>query len=114
MGPGDYGPFDVNKPLTVVGTGMPLVRAAIQRPGITLSSEGVVVSGLQDQGGMHHSSAKFNYYISKPAEASVRFDLPDVAVMADADDVALKDSSIFGAEAGAYAEEIRNTSLTPI
>ncbi len=114
VGPGDYGPFDVNKPLTVVGTGMPLVRAAIQRPGITLSSEGAVVSGFKIKGVCTDSSAKFNYYISKPAEASVRFDLPDAAVMAEADDVVLKDSSIFGAEAGAYAEEIHNTSLTNI
>ena len=114
VGPGEYGPFDVNKPLMVAGTGMPLVRAAIQRPGITLSSEGAVVSGFKINGVSTDSSAKFNYYISKPAEASVRFDLPDAAVMAEADDVVLKDSSIFGAEAGAYAEGIRNISLTNI
>lgn len=114
VGPGEYSPFDINKPLTVAGTGAPLVRAAIQRSGITLSSEGVVVSGFKINGISTDPRAKFNYYISKPAEASVRFDLPDAAVMVAADNVVIKDSSIFGAEAGAYAEGARNLSLVNV
>ena len=43
VGPGQYNPFEVDKPLKIVGVGWPVVQAAVQMPGITITADSTLV-----------------------------------------------------------------------
>jgi len=116
VGPGTYGPFNVDKPLTIKGTGSPLVQARVQSPGMTLDADGIIVSGFRVQGILGDQSSKFDYYMTHRDDANLKLDLPNAAIQVDGDDATIADTTVFGAQAGIYSDStsglgIRNASF---
>ncbi|VVB68588.1 Right handed beta helix region [uncultured archaeon] len=109
VGPGDQNSFEVDKPLTIVGQGGPVLHAVIQRPAIKIICDGTTVSGFKILGVGKDSAAKFNYYMDNPAAAAgQRLDQPNAAIVVSANDVSVKNITIFGSQAGVQAEEADN------
>jgi len=117
VGPGDHDSFQVDKPLTIVGEGEPVLHAAIQRPAIKIICDGVTISGFKILGVGKDTTAKFNYYMDNPAAAAgQRLDQPNAAIVIRANDVSLRDMTIFGSQAGVQAENsdhlaVQNSTL---
>ncbi len=112
VGPGDYGIFDVDKPLTIAGYGGPMLRAAIQMPAIKVNSDGVTISGFIVQGVGKDTSAKFAYYMQNPLAASgKRLDEPNAAIVVHGNDFRLENSAVFGSQVGVLAENVNNLTL---
>jgi nitrous oxidase accessory protein len=105
VGPGEHSSFEVNKLLMIQGQGQPIIKAAIQRPGMKISCDGVRVSGLKIDGVAKDTGAKFNYYMENPAAAAgQRLDQPNAAVIISGNSIALQNCTIFGAQVGIWAE----------
>jgi nitrous oxidase accessory protein len=112
VGPGDHNAFEVDRPLTIVGQGAPLLHAAIQKPAIRVNSDGVKISGFKILGSKKDTTAKFDYYMQNPAAAAgQRLDQPNAAIIINGNDFKLINSSIFGAQVGLLAENVDNLTL---
>ncbi len=112
VGPGDHGNFDVDRPLTIVGQGGPMLHAGIQMPAIKVNSDGVTLSGFRVQGVGKDTNAKFNYYMQNPlAAAGQRLDEPNAAIIVHGNDFRLENSAIFGSQVGVLAENVNNLIL---
>jgi len=116
VGPGNYGPFQVDKPLTLKGMGGPLVQARIQSPGMTLDADGISISGFKVQGMSGDQASKFDYYMAHRDDARLQLDLPNAAILVEGDDASISDTVVFGAQVGIYSDsssglDIRNASF---
>ncbi|HUI39320.1 MAG TPA: NosD domain-containing protein [Methanothrix sp.] len=112
LGPGEHSPFEVDKPLTILGRGGPIIKAAIQKPGMKISCDGVMVSGLKIDGVAEDTAANFNYYMENPAAAAgQRLDQPNAAIIVNGNSIALQNCTIFGAQVGIWAENADNLIL---
>ena len=108
VGPGEVSRFEVDRPITIVGQGGPILYAALQRPAIKVSSDCVTINGFRIIGMGKDESAKFNYYMRNPAAAAGgRFDDPNSAIVVMGDSFSLKNCSIFGAQVAISAENVR-------
>lgn len=122
--PGVYSPFTVDRPLEVRGSGA-TVKATTGQPGITVASPDVTLDGFAISGIPKDETSKFNYYMQKyigqpgqpaqesyrPGMAPLRFDLPNTAVLVNADNVTLLNITVRGAEAGIYAEDRKDLTI---
>lgn len=112
VGPGDHGTFDVDRPLTIMGQGEPVIRASMQTPAIRVNSDGVTISGFSILGVGKDTTAKFNYYMQNPqAAAGKRLDEPNAAIVVRGSDFRLLNSTVFGAQVGLLAEKAHNLTL---
>jgi nitrous oxidase accessory protein len=112
VGPGEVNRFEVDRPLTIEGQGGPILSAALQKPAIIVSSDGVTISGFRIKGVGKDSIAKFNYYMQNPAAAAGgSFDEPNSAVVVRGDGISIKNCSIFGAQVAISAENVRDLVL---
>jgi nitrous oxidase accessory protein len=112
VGPGDYNSFQVDKPLTIKGINGPMLRAAIQKPAIIIGTDSVSISGFRIEGVGKDTEAKFEYYMNNPAAASgMELNMPNAAIIVKGNDALVKDTVIFGAQVGVYADTIVNLSL---
>jgi len=112
VGPGEHNAFEVDRALTIVGQEGSVLHAAIQKPAILVSSEGVKISGFKIIGVGKDSTAKFNYYMNNPAAAAgQRLDMPNAAVIISSSDVIIENTSIFGAQVGVKAENVGNLTI---
>jgi nitrous oxidase accessory protein len=108
VGPGDVGSFVVDRPLTIVGQGSPVLTAAIARPAIKVNSYNVTISGFRILGVGKDTNAKFNYYMQNPeAAAGSRFDDPNSAIAVRGDGFSLINCSIFGAQVAVFADSVK-------
>ena len=109
---GEVNSFVVDRPLTIEGQDNSTVSAAMQKPAIKVLSDGVTVSGFAIRGVAKDTTAKFNYYMQNPAAAAnAGLDDPNSAVVVMGNDVAVKNCSIFGAQVGIWAENVRGLAL---
>ena len=112
VGPGEVSRFEVDRPLTIEGQGGPILSAALQKPAIIVSSDGVTISGFRIKGIGKDTTAKFNYYMQNPtAAAGGSFDEPNSAVVVRGDGISIKNCSIFGAQVAISAENVRDLVL---
>ncbi|OPX75206.1 MAG: Cell surface glycoprotein precursor [Methanosaeta sp. PtaB.Bin018] len=112
VGPGEHNAFEVDRALTIAGQEGSVLHAAIQKPAIQVSSDGVKISGFKIIGVGKDSTAKFNYFMNNPAAAAgKRLDMPNAAVVISSSDVILENISIFGAQVGVKAENVGNLSI---
>jgi nitrous oxidase accessory protein len=112
VGPGDYSSFEVDRPITVLSQGGSSLQAAIQRPAIKISSNGVNISGFIIEGIGKDTTAKFNYYMeNRDAAAGSRLDLPNAAIIVDGNDIILQNITVFGAQIGVMADNADNLSI---
>lgn len=112
VGPGDYVSFQVDKPLTIRGINGPMLSAAIQRPAIIINTDAVSISGFKIEGVGKDSESKFEYYMNNPAAAAgMAMNMPNAAIIVKGNDVLIKDTAIFGAQVGVYADTVVNISL---
>ncbi|HWQ18416.1 MAG TPA: right-handed parallel beta-helix repeat-containing protein [Methanotrichaceae archaeon] len=116
VGPGQYGPFQVDKPLTIKGVGGPTVQARVQIPGMTLDADGISVSGFKVQGMSGDQASKFDYYMAHRDDAGLKLDLPNAAILVDGDDASISETAVFGAQVGIYSDsssglDVRNASF---
>ncbi len=112
VGPGDHGTFDVDRPLTIVGQGGPVIRASMQTPAIRVNSDGVTISGFSILGVGKDTTAKFNYYMQNPlAAAGKRLDEPNAAIIVRGNNFRLLNTTVFGAQVGVQAENAHNLTL---
>jgi nitrous oxidase accessory protein len=102
VGPGQCSPFEVNKSLTILGTGGPTVQATVQRPGMTIKADGVRISGFRIAGVGKDPASKFDYFMKNPQAAASGIDLPNAAILIQGDNITVENTSVFGAQAGAY------------
>jgi len=115
VGPGDHDAFVVNRPLTILGQGEPILHAAIQKPAIKVSCEGVTVSGFKIIGVGKDTTAKFNYYMENRAAASGQsLDQPNAAITVSASDFRLEDTIIFGSQVGLMAKNQDNLTVANV
>ncbi len=111
VGAGEHNIFEVDKPLKVLAAGAE-IRAGIQKPAITISSDSVSVSGFRIVGVGKDTTSKFDYYMQNPgAAAGQRLDLPNAAILVNGNDVVIDNTTIFGAEAGIFTDSALNISL---
>jgi nitrous oxidase accessory protein len=112
VGSGDHGTFDVDRPLTIIGQGEPVIRASMQTPAIRVNSDGVTITGFSILGAGKDTTAKFNYYMQNPqAAAGKRLDEPNAAIVVRGSDFLLLNSTISGAQVGVLAENAYNLTL---
>jgi nitrous oxidase accessory protein len=111
VGPGQYGPIEVEKSLTILGRGGPRLQAAVQRPGITVRADGVMISGFEIAGVGKDSASKFNYFMENPQAASLGMNLPNAAILLEGENITIEDTGVSGAQAGAYVTKSANLSL---
>ncbi len=115
VGPGSHNIFEVDRPLTIIGQGEPLLEAAIQKPAIRINCDGVSLSGFKILGVRKDSTAKFNYYMQNPAAATgSSLNQPNAAIVVSGNDFIMNDSIIFGAQVGLLAEDVDNLTLQNI
>lgn len=111
VGAGEHSPFEVDKPLKILAAGAE-VHAAVQKPAITISSDGVSISGFRIDGVGKDTQLKFDYYMQNPeAAAGKRLDLPNSAIVVNGNNIAISNTTIFGAEAGIFADGRMNITL---
>jgi nitrous oxidase accessory protein len=111
VGPGKYSPFEVGKPLLIVGIDNPVIQAAVQSPGITINADRVMVSGFKIKGFNEGSASKFEYYMQHPATASLKLDLPNAGILVAGNDAIINGIIISGAQVGLYANGKQNLSI---
>ena len=111
VGPGQYNPFEVDKPLRIVGVGWPVVQATVQTPGITISADSTLVFGFKIKGVPEDSTSKFDYYMQHPATTALRLNLPNAGIIVQGNDVAIKNVALSGAQVGVYADDAVNLSV---
>lgn len=111
VGPGQYNPFEVDKPLRIVGIGWPLVQAAIQKPGITISADSTLVFGFKIKGVPEDSTSKFDYYMQHPATTALRLNLPNAGIIVQGNNVVIQNVALSGAQVGVYADDAVNLSV---
>jgi len=112
VGPGDYSSFQVDKPLTIQGTGGPMLRAVTQKPAIIINADEVLISGFKIEGVGKDTQSKFNYYMNNPAAAAgLEINLPNAAIIIKGNHVRIKDAIVFGAQVGVYADGAIDLSL---
>jgi nitrous oxidase accessory protein len=109
--PGQHNPFEVDKALTIKGVGWPVIQAAVQRPGIAISADGVELSGFRIKGVAEDSTSKFDYYMQHPVEASLRLDLPNAGIIAAGSDISVKNVVLSGGQVGIFADGAINLSI---
>lgn len=113
VNPGNYAPFEMDKPLFIKGNGA-IIRAGVQKPGLIISSDNVSVSGFSIIGVGEDITAKFNYYMNNPLTAATKLDLPNAAIIVNGNGFSLSNTTIFGAEVGVYAYSVSGMSLMNI
>ena len=111
VGPGQYNPFEVDKPLRIVGVGWPVVQAAVQKPGITVSADSALVSGFKIKGVPEASTSKFDYYMQHPVTTALRLDLPNAGIIVRGNNVVIQSVDLSGAQVGVYADDVVNLSV---
>ena len=111
VGPGQYDPFEVDKTLKIVGVGQPVVQAAVQTPGITISADSTLVFGFKIKGVPEASTSKFDYYMQHPATSALRLDLPNAGIIVRGNNVAIQSVDLLGAQVGVYADDVVNLSV---
>jgi nitrous oxidase accessory protein len=111
VGPGQYSPFEVDKSLTIHGTGGPTIQADVQKPGMTIKADGVRISGFEIAGKGKDPESKFNYFMENPQAAASGIDLPNAAILIEGDNITVENTSVFGAQAGAYVAKSANITL---
>ena len=111
VGPGQYNPFEVDKTLKIVGVGQPVVQAAVQTPGITISADSTLVFGFKIKGVPEASTSKFDYYMQHPATSALRLDLPNAGIIVRGNNVAIQSVDLLGAQVGVYADDVVNLSV---
>ncbi len=112
--PGQHNPFEVDKAVIIKGIGWPAVQAAIQRPAITISADGVVISGFKIEGIAEDSTSKFDYYMQHPAQAALRLDLPSAGIRASGNDISIKDVVFSGGQVGLFVDGAVNLSIVNV
>jgi nitrous oxidase accessory protein len=109
---GEANSFVVDRPLTIVGQGSPAISAALQKPAIKVLSDGVIVTGFRIRGVGKDSSAKFNYYMQNPsAAANAGLDDANSAIVVKGNNVFIKNCSVFGAQVGISADNVRGLTI---
>ena len=109
---GEANSFVVDRPLTIEGQDSPTVSAALQKPAIKVLSDGVTISGFQIRGVAKDSTAKFSYYMQNPAAAAnAGLDDANSAIVVKGNGVSIKNCSVFGAQVGLSAENVRGLTL---
>jgi nitrous oxidase accessory protein len=111
VGPGQYNPFEVDKALRIVGVGWPVIQAAVQLPGITISTDGALISGFKIKGVPEDSTSKVDYYMQHPATAMLRLNLPNAGIIVQGNDVAVQNVILSGSQVGIYADGMINSSI---
>jgi nitrous oxidase accessory protein len=111
VGPGEYSPFEVDKSLTILATGGATVQAAVQRPGMTIKADGVRISGFRIAGVGKDPASKFSYFMKNPQAAASGIDLPNAAILIQGANITIENTSVFGAQAGAYVAGSANLTL---
>ncbi|OPY54418.1 MAG: Periplasmic copper-binding protein (NosD) [Methanosaeta sp. PtaU1.Bin112] len=112
VGPGEISRFQVDRPLTIVGQGNPIVNAALQKPAIKVLSDDVTITGFRIIGVGKDTTAKFNYYMQNPTAASgTSFDEPNSAIVIMGNGFSIKNCSIFGAQLAISAENVRDLTI---
>ena len=111
VGPGQYNPFEVDKPLRIVGVGWPVIQTAVQTPGITVSTDSTLVSGFKIKGVPEASTSKFDYYMQHPSTTALMLDLPNAGIIVRGNNVAIQNVALFGAQVGVYADDVLNLSV---
>ncbi len=109
---GTFSSFQVDRPVTILGEGEPFISAALQKPAIEVKSDGVTISGFRIRGMGKDTNAKFEYYMQNPAAAAgASLDDPNIAVMVKGDGFCMKNTTIYGAQVGISAENVKGISL---
>lgn len=111
VGPGLHSPFEVSKPITVLGLGMPTIKAGIQRPGITISANGAVVKGFRIEGIPEDSTSKFEHYMKSAAKGPLRLNLPNAAILVSGNGAVLEDMILTGAQVGVFVDGYTNLAI---
>ncbi len=108
----EVGRFEVDRPLTILGQGGPILSAALQKPAIKVNSDGVTISGFRIKGVAKDSTAKFNYYMQNPtAAAGGSLDEPNSAIVVRGNGFILKNCSIFGAQVAVSAQDVQDLTI---
>lgn len=109
---GVYGPFTVDKPLTIRGESTPSVKAQTQNPAISIKSDGVRIQGLMVVGVARNQDDKFGYYMDISSRKShYTLNLPNSGVYVDGDDVIIEDLVVEGSEVGVLVRGSRNFTI---
>ncbi len=110
VGPGKYGPLTIDKPIVLMGSGVPEVQSGVQQPGMTVEADGVKISGFMISGKAEDSASKFNYYMEHRS-AKMELDLPNAAVIVEGDAVSIENTTFFSAEVGVYTDGTAGLSI---
>ena len=109
---GEYGSFRVDRPVTIQGEGSPSLSAGLQKPAIVVLANGVIISGFHIRGVGKDTTAKFNYYMQNPAAAAgASLNDPNSAVVVEGDGFCLRNSTIYGAQVGVFAQDVKGIVL---
>ncbi len=109
---GDYGPFTVDKNLTILGIGSPSARARTQEPAISIRADGVNIRGFEVVGVPKNQEDKFNFYMGQSNPKPYRtLNLPNSGILVDGDDVVIEDLYVEGSEAGILVEGSENFTI---
>lgn len=112
VGPGTYRSIYVDRPLTIIGKGRPVINATLQNPAIVVRSDGVTIDGFDIHGVGKDTTAKFEYYMkNREAASGRRLDDPNSAILVEGSRFALINSTIYGAQAGIYALDGQGLTL---
>jgi nitrous oxidase accessory protein len=109
---GDYGPFTIDKPLTIQGIGSPSARARTQEPAISIRADGVKLQGFEVVGVPKNQEDKFNFYMDQSSPKPYRtLNLPNSGILVDGDEVVIEDLYVQGSEAGIFVKGSRNLTI---
>ncbi len=112
VGAGNYSSIIIDRPLTLIGEGRPVLNAALQNPAVTVKSDGVTLEGFQIYGVGKDTTSKFEYYMANREAARGRsLDMPNAAIVVEGSGFVLSNSSINGAQVGVYALDAEAITL---
>lgn len=112
VGPGTYRSIIIDRPLTLIGEGRPVLDATLQNPAVVVKSDGVTIEGFEIYGVGKDTTAKFEYYMeNREAARGQRLDMPNSAIVVEGSGFAIKNSSIYRAQAGVYALDTEGITL---
>jgi len=112
VGPGNYSSIIIDRPLTLIGKGRPILNATMQNAAVKVMSDGVTLEGFQIYGVGKDTTAKFEYYMTnREAASGQRLDMPNAAIALEGNGFVLSNSSINGAQAGVYAQGAEGITL---